>query len=95
MLRIGVQEIRLDSLSIKRHAARTWNARGFTSGEYTVDVTVPTTPDLMAFFDSFERPRVPVWCKRCGQGRLYSNGKRALLARFLRWTRHVCPRGTR
>lgn len=57
----------------------------------------------VAYFASYKAPTILgtvrageacVACKRCGQGRLYSETRgRHVIDR--RWTRHVCPRGAR
>lgn len=56
---------------------------------YVIETTFKAPP---TFLDAFFPPNAG--CPFCGQGRVYSNHRRAELALYGRWTRHVCPRGT-
>lgn len=57
-----------------------------------------TNPEVLAQLEEItrraKRRPVSIVCKRCGAGRLYASGDRALRA-ARRWARHVCRRGAK
>ena len=89
--RYGDYSFKVDRLSYSVH--RVPDPPPGTYGCTIGEVTVVFEPIPRAAFVRLLGSR-SVQCTLCGQGRLYSNYDRAWKA-LSRWSRHVCPRGTR